>query len=126
MAELSKVALVSGGTGITGRHVIQLLAEEAEWRVVSVSRRKLDFAGSQAVQQVTSRDLTKKEEVHPALKEAGLGGAATYVFHCAYLDTGSAIEDCAVNVGMLRNLVEAAKAEGADVQHVYCMEGTKW
>ena len=66
-----------------------LLSQDAEWRVVSVSRRTLDFAGSQAVQQVTSLDLTKREEVRPALKEAGLEGAETYGFHCAYLDTGS-------------------------------------
>jgi hypothetical protein len=37
-----------------------------------------------------------------------------------------AAEECEVNLKMLRNVVEGAEAAGCPLQHVFCMEGTKW
>lgn len=36
------------------------------------------------------------------------------------------VQDCEVNEGMLRALVEGAEGAGAQLQHVFCMSGTKW
>ena len=62
--------------------------------------------------------------VHPCLQ--GAGSSITHVYHCAYLTTGNAVEDVEINMKMFKALVEGAEAAGCKLQHVYCMEGTKW
>ncbi|KAG7667127.1 hypothetical protein KSW81_000869 [Nannochloris sp. 'desiccata'] len=53
------------------------------------------------------------------------------IFHCAYFESGQgAVEDCRLNLTMLKNVVEAAETNASDsnteLKHVFTMEGTKW
>jgi uncharacterized protein YbjT (DUF2867 family) len=62
----SRVALVSGATGITGRHIVQHLSTLG-WTVHTVARRRLDFEDDAVVQHQVDL-LQGPEEVAQALK----------------------------------------------------------
>eukprot|EP00887_Chlorella_sp_A99_P003646 scaffold7.g3646.t1 len=113
-----RVALVSGASGITGRHLLKALAKHGGWSIVSVARGRKELP----VEDVVEADLAgPAQAVGDALRRAGVG-CVTHIFHCAYLDAGDA-----VNEGMLQSLVEGAEAAAPDgLQHVFTMEGTKW
>lgn len=106
------VAVVTGATGITGRHCVQRLCAEQGWRILTLSRRQLDIqcdASSVTQVHVDLKDRAQVEEALRGAEGAPLAGKAAQVriFHCAYLETGDPNEDCAQNVAMLRNVVEA-------------------
>ena len=110
----TRVAIVTGASGITGRHCTEWLCSSAEdWRVITLSRRALDLecADSERVAQVHV-NLEAAEEVALALRAQKdtlfLPGDGVFIFHCAYTTTGDAKKDCRVNLTMLKNVVQAA------------------
>ena len=77
--------------------------------------------------QVEADLLLDKAAVEAALRQAGASASGvTHIFHCAYIMRQAVAEECEVNLKMLRNVVEGAEAAGCRLQHVFCMEGTKW
>ena len=77
--------------------------------------------------QVKADLLLDQAAVEAALRQAGASATGvTHIFHCAYIMRQEAAEECGVNLSMLRNVVEGAEAAGCRLQHVFCMQGTKW
>lgn len=120
------VALVTGATGLTGRHMVIHLDESNKWKVYAVSRRGLqmytgkELKNTQAVQvdladaSNCARDLAKYPDI-------------THIFHCAYTTGGDEYQDAEKNRTLLQHAVEAVeKAGGNKLQHVYLQSGTKW
>ncbi|GAB4816960.1 hypothetical protein N2152v2_004006 [Parachlorella kessleri] len=123
--QTTKTALISGATGSTGYYLAQHLLKCGDWEVHTVSRRKLDgISGGDKLKEHHVDLLQGSEQLTQALKETG--GSITHVYHCAYLTTGDAVKDCDINLKMFKALVEGGEAAGCKLQHVYCMEGTKW
>jgi nucleoside-diphosphate-sugar epimerase len=113
---LPRKALVVGVSGISGWNAARHLVRSG-WEVHGVSRRAptgLDGVGHVAV------DITDAAAV-----EAALGGQRfTHVFFCTWSRQESEEENCRVNGGMLRNVLDAVTADGA-LAHVALVTGLK-
>jgi nucleoside-diphosphate-sugar epimerase len=120
MTPRKKTALVVGATGLVGRSALELLATDAEWDVIAVSRRKPELAGSWTHVPI---DLLNAEDC--AAKAAQLA-SVTHVFFAAYVDredNKAWIDD---NGAMFFNLVEAIEPIANDLVHINVVHGTKW
>jgi len=153
MADSNCLAIISGATGITGRHCLnQILRSCPNWQIITFSQRPLEFTTFEEASQHDQKkrilqihaNLLEKNEVSIVLKEAlkkvqnasaitmtTTTAVAVRIFHCAYLESGQgAVEDCKLNLKMLKTVVEAVETIGSDfnteLKHVYTMEGTKW
>ncbi|MGX2992875.1 SDR family oxidoreductase [Streptomyces sp. JNUCC 64] len=112
----SPLALVVGGTGITGRAVCGELTERG-WPVVSLSRRAP--APRNGVRSL-SADLTDPESLRTAL--AGL--APTHVFLTAWSPRATEAENIAVNSAMVRDVLDVAAGPGR-LRHTALVTGVK-
>jgi nucleoside-diphosphate-sugar epimerase len=115
-----KVALVSGATGVVGRNLIAHLLSVGGWEVIVVSRRKPDLEGGY---EHIALDLLDRARCERSL---GRLAGVTHVFHAAYIERSSAAEMVGPNLAMLRNLVECIEAVAPGLEHVLCMQGTKY
>ena len=147
-----QVAIITGATGLTGRHCLQRIYSAQTtppWRIVTLSRRPLDLStlsGSSSQKQEEEEeeekrqkneivqahaDLLVKPEVKAALEKAISSDddiESVRIYHCAYVESGEGpVRDCHLNVTMLKNVVESVEEHKKwPLQHVFTMEGTKW
>jgi nucleoside-diphosphate-sugar epimerase len=148
MTDTECLAIITGATGITGRHCLkEILHSCPKWQVITFSRRSLEFAPFEKTSQHDQEkrifqahaNLLEKNEVENILKETlgkvqqykedkKDGSTAVRIYHCAYLESGQgAVEDCKLNLTMLKNVVEAVEnAKNVVLKHVFTMEGCKW
>jgi nucleoside-diphosphate-sugar epimerase len=109
-------ALVVGASGISGYNTAHHLVQQG-WEVYGVSRRE-----PQGLDGVTPIlvDVTDAGAVASALGDRSF----THVFYCTWARQETEAENCRVNGGMLRNVLEAV-LPGGSVEHVALVTGLK-
>ena len=113
---MKRHALIAGVSGIIGRHLAEHLLATGKWTVTGISRHKHDLP--KGVKHIAV-DLTDADATKAALKKV----AATDVFITAWLRQATEAENCRVNAGMVRNLMNAV--EGKKIKHVALVTGAK-
>jgi nucleoside-diphosphate-sugar epimerase len=113
-------ALIVGALGVTGRALVEHLADDPDWSVVALSRRAPDFETSA---RFLSVDLHDADATRAAL--AGLA-PVTHVFFTAYSPDPDIAAEIPINVGMLANLMDAIEPVAKNLQHVQLMHGAKF
>ena len=113
---MARHALIAGVSGIIGRHLAEHLKATKEWTVTGISRHKHDLP--KGVKHVAV-DLTDDEAVKAAVK----GVKPTDVFITTWLRQPTEAENCRVNAGMVRNLLQAM--EGKKIKHAALVTGAK-
>lgn len=109
-------ALIAGVSGIIGRHLADHLMATKGWTVTGISRHKRDLAkGADHV----SVDLQVRDDVMTALKHVDV----SHVFIATWLRQPTEAENCRVNAGMVRNVLEAV--DGKNIKHVALVTGAK-
>jgi len=111
-----QVALVVGGTGITGRNTAELLARQG-WDVTGLSRSGALPADGVRTMRTDILDAAATEMAIGELKP-------THVFFCTWSRQATEAENIAVNGAMLRNVLEAAGRTGC-LEHVSIVTGLK-
>lgn len=116
---MTHTALVLGAQGIIGRNLIQHLETRPDWRVKAIARRGLRFS--------TTVDYQPADLLDPAALAAKADWLkdVTHVFFAAYQEHADAVRQSEVNVGMLRNLVEAVERHAPQFRHVTFIQGGK-
>ncbi|MEI7968082.1 MAG: SDR family oxidoreductase [Betaproteobacteria bacterium] len=117
---MSRVAVITGATGVVGRYLLAHLAGSPGWDVIAVSRRAPDVPGRF---RHLSVDLLDPESCRVRLGELK---DVTHVFHAAYLPDPDPRLLARRNTDMLVNAVTAIEASGSPLRHVNLVEGTKW
>lgn len=115
-----KVAVVAGATGVVGRALAEQFANDAGWKVVALARRPVKISGVDFLPV----DLTDREHCRDVL--ASLSDA-THIFYTARFDhmVGTS-EPIDINLGMLRNVMDAIEPIAPGLSHVHLVHGTKW
>src|ERR1700733_1511402 len=101
---MNRHALIAGVSGIIGRHLAEHLIATKGWKVSGISRRKYDLP--KAVRHIPV-DLQVEQDVKAALKRADV----THVFITTWLRQPTEAENCRVNAGMVRNLLNAVESK---------------
>ncbi|MBX3549890.1 MAG: NAD-dependent epimerase/dehydratase family protein [Xanthobacteraceae bacterium] len=111
----AKVALIAGAKGHVGSQLAGLLAQKADWRVVTLGRS----AGGRG--HVSADLLT--DDLDSALSSVP---QITHLFYCVRAPHNeSGKENVAGNLLMLQRVVEAAERTNA-LAHIHIVEGGKW
>ena len=113
-----KVALVAGASGIIGRGIVEELARRDDWEVIGLARNPPEEPSGRFL-AVDLRD--------PADARTKLGGlsSVTHLFFAAYQAQPTETAQVAVNLALLRNLVEAVEPAAPGLVHISLMEGAK-
>jgi nucleoside-diphosphate-sugar epimerase len=114
-----RVALILGGTGITGRALAAHLTSQPDWEVVSVSRRG---EGDQNGVRYLSADLTDPDSCRGILPQVP---DVTQVFYTALLNAPTFLQQCPPNAAMFRQAIDAL-ADAPKLEHVCLVQGTKY
>ncbi|WP_050436146.1 SDR family oxidoreductase [Chondromyces crocatus] len=115
---LEKRALIVGVTGIVGNNLARRLADEGDWAIWGVSRRR-----PRGFSAVTSLEVDVLDAA--ATREALAAVAPTHVFFGAWVRTPTETENCRVNGAIVKNVLDAVTAGGSSVRHVALVTGTK-
>lgn len=110
------VALIVGASGVVGSHLAALLARQAGWSVLGLSRSARPSEGITPI----AVDLRSRDAVRAALD----GYAPTHVFLTTWLRQATEAENIRVNGGMVRNLLDAVSGSKT-VKHVALVTGLK-
>jgi nucleoside-diphosphate-sugar epimerase len=113
------VALVVGARGVIGGNLVRHLRDRDDWRVVGLSRRGGESAGT--VRHL-SVDLLDADGLSQSL--AGLADV-THLFYAAYQDRPSFAELVEPNQRMLVNVLRAVEPVATGLRHVQLMQGYK-
>lgn len=114
-----RTIMIAGANGVSGRAAAQHFVRQPDTTVYSLSRRTDGHVeGTRAV----SVDL-----LDPASVRERLGGieGVTHVIFGAYVEKATAGERSAVNVGILRNLMDVVEASSPSLEHVTFYQGGK-
>jgi nucleoside-diphosphate-sugar epimerase len=121
---MQKKAVVVGALGVIGRYVVERLAEERDWQVIGLSRRK---APDGPRYRHIELDLLDAEDTKRKL--AGLTDV-THVFYAAFQATSGSASNFASNTGpnreMLVNSVSAITRIAPHLKRVVLVTGTKY
>lgn len=112
-------ALVAGGLGVTGRTLVNHLDTLPEWETVAISRRTPEFETSA---RYISLDLTNLGDCQQVLSDVK---DVTHLFFAAYQQQPTLLQESAVNLAMLKNLVEAVETMSTSLQRVVLVQGGK-
>lgn len=117
---MTRHAIIAGALGISGRALLEQLEEQGGWQITGLARRLPDFA-TQA--RVVSLDLQERAQCLARLADLP---PVTHVFYGAHMRAGDPASEAALNLAMLRNLVESLEAGGHPLERVVIVQGTKW
>ena len=118
---MAGVALVTGGGGLVGRHVVAELARDPARKVLVLSRRRPE-ALPDGVRHLAADllDTASLDAVMPKLRPV------THVFHAALLPDTDPARESDINEAMLAHLLDALGRAGAPLRHVAVSHGAKW
>ncbi len=119
MPESTRAILVAGAQGVIGRAAAEHLSSLPNTKVYALSRRKIE--GLEAATPV-SVDLLSPESVQRALAPLT---DVTHVIFAAYIEKNTPGERSAVNVALLRNLLDVVEKTAPGLQHVTLYQGGK-
>jgi nucleoside-diphosphate-sugar epimerase len=111
--------VVTGSQGVSGRAVLEQYAKLPGATVYGVSRRPA--AGEGNVQHI-SVDLLDRDDVKSKL---GHLSEITHLFFGAYIEKQNAAEKSAVNVQLLRGLLDVLEESAPSLRHVTIFQGGK-
>jgi nucleoside-diphosphate-sugar epimerase len=114
----ASVGLVTGAHGLVGSYVARHLRDDADWHVVTTSRRP--GPAIDGVHHVRA-DLTDVA----AMQANEFRTDVTHLFFAAYAMVADRAEEARVNVEILRNAVRALRDRGAPLRHVTVYHGGK-
>ena len=117
--------MIVGSTGLVGAGAVEHFSKLEDWEVTAVARRRLAFPDSVRQLQI---DLTDA----PACIE-GLQGLSTitHVLYTALFEKPNLVaswrdeEQMAVNLAMLRNLMDALDRSAPALRHITLLQGAK-
>jgi len=121
----SRKILIVGALGLVGRAAVEHFTAQDDCEVIGIARRRPDFETTARFISVDLRDA-----------EACRGHAAdfagvTNIVYAALYEKASLVagwrdpEQIAINLAMLRNIVEPVEAASPDLRHVTLLQGTK-
>src|SRR5882757_9027075 len=113
-------ALVVGGSGLLGGHLIRRLAGERDWQVTSLSRRPVQAAA--AIRHVGADLLDRASVAAHAHELADI----THVFFCSRAVAQGYAISVDANTQMLENLLDILLPVAPALQHVQLVHGLKW
>jgi nucleoside-diphosphate-sugar epimerase len=108
-------ALIVGATGIAGSNLAEHLLAQGGWKISGLSRSESPVKGVETLKC----DLTHAQSVSSALE----GASPTHVFITAWSRQDTEEQNCRVNGGIVRNVLDALRGRG--VRHVALVTGTK-
>jgi nucleoside-diphosphate-sugar epimerase len=111
--------LVAGAQGVIGRAAAKLYAQKPGTTVYGISRRPV--VGLENVRAISANLLDPKDT---AEKLADLKDV-THVVFGAYIEKDTPTERSAVNVALLRNLMDVVERSAPNLQHVTIYQGGK-
>tara|TARA_Y100001970_G_scaffold267935_1_gene358600 strand:+ start:62643 stop:63698 length:1056 start_codon:yes stop_codon:yes gene_type:complete len=114
-----KNAVVVGGLGIIGRHIISALENDGGWNITTLSRRKPDFRTKARAIQV---DLLNKKEAEKKLAKLS---NTTHIFYSA-LAGGIAAENVEGNVNLVKHSVGSIAPIAPKLERVVLSQGGKF
>jgi nucleoside-diphosphate-sugar epimerase len=117
--------LITGALGLVGRSAVEHFAALPDWEVLGLSRRKPDFAARASFLPL---DLADSAGCVAALRDHADITHIVYaaVHEKADLTRGwTEADQVAVNLAMLRNVIEAVETAAPNLRHITLMQGTK-
>lgn len=114
---MTRIALIAGVTGISGRNLAEVLVSVDGWTVLGLARKP---EGAPEGVQPVAADLLDAGDVKRAL--AGL--RPTNLFITTWQRQATEAENCTVNGAMVRNLLDAL-ADATSLEHVALVTGLK-
>jgi nucleoside-diphosphate-sugar epimerase len=114
-----KVVLVAGSQGVIGRNAALYFARQPDTIVYGLSRRIIsDLPGVRLV----SVDLLNAADAKAKLSHIS---NLTHIVFAAYVEKDTPAEKTAVNVALLKNLLDAVEPAAADLEHITFYQGGK-
>lgn len=117
--DTSRVVVVAGVHGVSGRAAAEHWARVPNTTVYGLSRRTAPVP--QDVRPIVV-DLLDAEDVR---SRVGALEGVTHVVFGAYIEKATATEKSAVNVAILRNLLDALEAQSKALEHITFYQGGK-
>ncbi len=114
-----KHVVIAGAVGVIGRAVLSHFEQQADVRVIALSRRRPEF---ETRAEHISVDLL--DEAATALKLSEIGDV-THIVYAAYKEVPGLAELVAPNLAMIRNLVTTIEKSSGKLEHVTLMQGGK-
>jgi nucleoside-diphosphate-sugar epimerase len=114
-----RTILVTGAQGVSGRAVVEHYSKLPETMVYGLSRREL--AGEGNVKHI-SVDLLNANDIQAKLSPIQ---GITHLFFGAYIDKQEAAEKSAINVQLLKGLLDYLGANVPTLRHVTIFQGGK-
>jgi nucleoside-diphosphate-sugar epimerase len=120
-----KTVLIAGASGLVGQAALRRFCEDAEWRVIGVSRRP---PSAEVRAEHISVDLTDADACRRAL--GGLNGVTHIVYAALNEEPGLwagwiSEQNIALNTRMATNFFEPVLAAAGRLEHVSLLHGTK-
>jgi nucleoside-diphosphate-sugar epimerase len=113
-------AVVAGASGVVGLRLAETLAQDADWKVIGLSRRAPENSAFKTI----AVDLTDAADCKQQL---GTLTDTTHIFYAARYDhKTTAPEPIDLNTNMLRNLVDVIEPGAKNLQHIHMVQGSKY
>jgi nucleoside-diphosphate-sugar epimerase len=119
MSESKRFVLVAGAQGVTGRAAAEHFSSLPAAKVYGLSRRKTEEVPGVVPIHVDLLSLEDVERAIAPLKEV------THIVFGAYMEKDTPGERSAVNVALLRNLLDVVDTNAAGLRHVTLYQGSK-
>lgn len=116
---MNKHCVIAGALGISGRALLEHLENDEAWNITAISRRPPDF---KTRANFISLDLMAERCASTLSELPGI----THIFYGAHVRHSDPTQEAALNLQMLRNLVEGIETASPQLERVVLLHGTKW
>ena len=122
---MTNTILVVGALGLIGRAAIEHFSSRPGWRAIGISRRAPDF---ESPARFVSLDL---QDAGACRARSAEFAEVTHILYAALYEKPSLVsgwqdpEQIAINMAMLRNIVESVESATGGLKHITLLQGTK-